>query len=59
MTTINDPWSLVHYPELTNHENEIIRIARRMGFDKFFPSVPNATAQAVNTYIEAKKFLSK
>lgn len=58
-TKQQDAWDLVNYPELDSHQNEIIRIARRLGFADFFPSVPSAQAQAENTYAAAKKFLQQ
>jgi hypothetical protein len=50
-------WREWCFPELSGHENAIISIARKCGYASFFPSMPNATAQAKNTLSGAVAFL--
>ncbi len=33
-----DDWARLHYPDLTDGENHVVRIARRQGFALFFPN---------------------
>lgn len=55
-TPAKDQWDDIHYGEISAHKNEIIRIARRMGFDSFFPG---SERQGIFTYNAAIEFLSK
>ena len=46
----------VGYPELSDAENAEIRKARQAGYAAFFPSYPDALAQARNTLAGARQF---
>ncbi len=41
-----DQWDKIHYPELSDSENEEIRVARRLGYAAMFPAFPSAETQA-------------
>ena len=45
------------FPELSEAENATITRARSLGFAEYFPAIPSATAQALNTLRAANFFL--
>lgn len=46
------------FPELDKDQNALIQRARDAGFALFFPAVPNAKAQALNTFTAAREYIS-
>lgn len=52
-----DEWDSIHYPELSDEENNEIRVARRAGFASMFPAFPSADAQSQNTLKAARTFM--
>jgi hypothetical protein len=59
MAATKDEWDRIHYPELTDAENDEIRRARRQGFAAFWPTFPDAESQCRNTLAGARKFLAE
>ncbi len=52
-----DEWDAIRYPELTDAENDEIRVARRAGFASMYPMFPSAQAQSDNTLKGARAFM--
>src|ERR1043165_2466586 len=46
------------FPELSDDENALVQRPRAAGVCLFFPAVPNATAQARNTFNAAREYIS-
>ena len=57
MKSKKDQWDNINYENLTKDENNIIRSARRKGFDAFYPALPNWESQGINTLKGAKEYL--
>jgi len=51
-----DQWSTIHYPNISDADNDLIRIARRNGFAVFYPA---SDFQDALTLEAAKKFLDR
>ena len=45
------------FPELADVDNALIVVARRRGYDRFYPDLPDGRRQAVRTFNGAWRFL--